>query len=184
MSQRPDQNWEARSLWSMGPKFRIDTNNPRMGFNGSSVYNLYALTDNNDIHLEGLTEGGKYQLYNDRDIEIVAGYKNESDGVDITITGLNGDICITACRNGAVRIKGKNIMIEADEDIDLKAGRNITFKSGSGRVLTDANKIDVKALAGNIIENTFGVKVFEGSFVGSDIITGAFSAGEALIGGV
>ena len=183
MAERPKQNWESRDLFSLGPKFRIDIDNPQMGCNGTNVYAMYATTDANDVSLTGLTEGGKYRIYNDRDIEIIAGNKESSDGVDIVIAGMNGDVTITAMRNGAVRIKGKNIMIEADEDIDLKAGRNVTITSGSGRILQKANKIDTDALTGNAIAETFGKMVFSGSFVGADVVDIAFSAGSALIGG-
>lgn len=180
-----NQNWEARHIDSRGPNFRIDVKNPQMGNNGSEVYNIYAVSDDGDVCLSGLTEGGKYRIYNDREIDIVAGSMSESDGVDITITGLNGDICITACRNGAVRIKGRNIMIEADEDVDIKAGRNINLNTSSGRILMKGNKIDKSALTGNSIDaaETFGGKVFQGSFVGVDIVKTAFTVGEALITG-
>lgn len=183
MAERPNQNWEARNLWSLGPKFRIDVTNPQMGCSGSNVYAMYATTDNNDVSLTGLVESGKYRIYNDRDIEIVAGNKESSDGVDIVIAGMNGDVTITAMRNGAVRIRGKNIMIEADEDIDLKAGRNVTLSSGSGRVLLKGNKIDKDALTGNMITDTFGKMVFSGSFVGADIVDTAFTLGTTLISG-
>ena len=137
MAERPlyKQNWQGRSIVSFGPKFRLDMNNPTMGLNGTDVYNFYAVTDNNDVCLTGLTEGGTYHIYNDRSIELIAGQKSESNGVDIIITGRNGDICITAEKNGRVRIRAQNIMIDADEDVDIKAGRNITLDSGSGRVL-------------------------------------------------
>ncbi len=184
MAERPNQNWEARDILSLGPKFRIDINNPQMGCNGTNVYAMYATTDNNDVCLTGLTEGGKYRIYNDRDIEIIAGNKESSEGIDIVIAGMNGDVTITAMKNGAVRIKGKNIMIEADEDIDLKAGRNVTISSGSGRVLLKGNKIDKDALTGNAIVNTFGSQVFSGSFVGADIVKSAFEVGTSLITGV
>lgn len=187
MADKPNQNWEARDIFSLGPKFRIDMNNPQMGGNGSNVYSMYAITDNKDVSLCGLTEGGTYRIYNDRSVELIAGSKNTSKGIDIVIAGMNGDITITAMKNGAVRIKGKNVMIQADEDIDLKAGRNITFSSGSGRILMKGNKIDADALTGNIMEGvlkgTFGSKVFEGSFVGADIVSSAFNLGTTLIGG-
>ena len=59
MAERPfdKQNWQGRSLTSFGPKFRIDMNNPQMGCNGTEVYNLYAVTNNNDVCLTGLAEG-------------------------------------------------------------------------------------------------------------------------------
>jgi len=188
MAERPfdKQNWQGRSLTSFGPKFRIDMNNPQMGCNGTDVYNLYAVTNNNDVCLTGLTEGGNYRIYNDHSIEIIAGQKSESNGVDIIISGRNGDVCITAEKNGRVRIRAQNIMIDADEDVDIKAGRNITLDSGSGRLLIKANKADCDALDGNLIPpgTSFGEQVFSGSFVGVDIIAKTFSGGLTSIIGL
>jgi hypothetical protein len=179
MAERPfdKQNWQGRSLTSFGPKFRIDMNNPQMGCNGTDVYNLYAVTNNNDIALTGLSEGGMYRIYNDRTIEIIAGQKSESNGVDIIISGRNGDVCITAEKNGRVRIRAQNIMIESDEDVDIKAGRNITLDAGSGRVLLKGNKLDASGLTGNLVPEgtSFGELVFADTFVGQDIVKAAFS---------
>lgn len=181
------ENWEARDIWSLGPKFRIDVNNPQKGCNGSEVYTLYAVNDNKDINLCGLTEGGTYRIFNDKTIEIVAGQKNKEKQIDITISGQNGDVCITAMRNGAIRIKGKNVVVEAVEDLDMKAGRNINLNAGSGRVLLNCNKADIEGLTGTLIEkitSTFGMEVFKGSFVGADLIKDAFTVGKSFIGGL
>jgi copper(I)-binding protein len=177
-----EKNWDARDILSLGPKFRIDINNPSMGSDGNDVYNMYAVTDSKEVSLTGLTEGGTYRIYNDGVTEIVAGYKNQGS-VDIVITGKNGDICITAEKNGRVRIRGKNIMIQADEDVDIKAGRNITLKSGSGRILLDGNKIDRNALTGNMVENTWAHNVFNGSQVGGDVVKAAFDIAKPFITG-
>ena len=188
MAERPfdKQNWQGRSLTSFGPKFRIDMNNPQMGCNGTDVYNLYSVTDSKDVFISGLSEGGNYKIYNDRSIEIIAGQKSESNGVDIIISGRNGDVCITAEKNGRVRIRAQNIMIDADEDVDIKAGRNITLDSGSGRILLKANKADCEALTGNLAPpgSSFGEIAFAGTFVGADIVTKAFSGGATSIIGL
>jgi hypothetical protein len=179
MAERPfdKQNWQGRSISSFGPKFRIDMNNPQMGCNGTEVYNIYAVTNNNDVCLTGLSEGGNYKIYNDHSIEIIAGQKSNSNGVDIVISGRNGDVCITAEKNGRVRIRAQNIMIDADEDVDIKAGRNITLDAGSGRVLLKGNKLDANGLTGNLVPEgtSFGEVVFNGTFVGQDIVKAAFS---------
>jgi len=170
-----NQNWERRDISSYGPKFRIDTNNPQMGGDGTNVYALYAVTDNKDVNFTGLTETGTYRIWNDRTIEFIAGNKSSSNGIDIVIAGMSGDITITAMRNGAVKIKGKNIVIEADEDIDLKAGRNINI-NGKSRVLLKGNTCETTGLLGNLVPETFGAAAFVGSFVGGDILGGIFKA--------
>lgn len=170
------ENWERRDIWSIGPKFRIDTNNPQMGGMGTNVYSLYAVTDEKNVNLCGFTESGNYRIWNDRSIEIIGGNKDSSDGVDIVIAGLNGDVTITACRNGTVKIKGKNVIIEADEDIDLKAGRNVNV-NGKSRVLLKGNECEADGLIGNLISDTFGSLSFAKSFVGADVLGKTFLGG-------
>ena len=132
-----DQNWEKRQYISYSPQFRIDVNNPQVGYNGAGVYDLYGTNDVGDVSLCGMLQGGIYRLYNDKTIEIIAGNKSERGGVDICITGMKGSVLITAMENGDVRIAGKDIILEAKQDIKLKAGGNITVDAG--------NKFDIKA---------------------------------------
>lgn len=181
MAERPNQNWESRDIFSLGPKFRIDMNNPQMGCDGTDVYMMYATNDNKDISITGLTEGGTYKVYNDKSVELIGGVKGTEGGVDIVIAGMNGDITITAMKNGSVRIKGANIMIKADEDVDIDAGRNINLNAGSGRILLNANKADVKALAGNLIESTTG-SFIQRVFTSTEFILGNNIGGELFTG--
>lgn len=173
MSKVP--NYEARDIFSVGPKFRLTTNDTLMGSDGRSVYTMYAVNDDNDVNLMSFSESGTFKIYNDRGIEIIAGNKSASSkGVDIVIAGMNGDITITAMSNGSIRIKGKSVMIEAVEDLDLKAGRNLNLTTGSGRVLIDSNKFDQKTLTGNAALKTFGSRCFEKSPVGEEYIKDIF----------
>jgi hypothetical protein len=177
-------NYEARDFISLGPKFKIDVNNPQMGADSPSVYTLYSYTNDNDVHLETFNESGSFKIFNSKGIEIVAG-KNGSDGnVDICITGMGGDICITAMKDGAVKIKAKTVMIESLEDLDLKAGRNLNLTSGSGRILMKANKIDQVALTGNAIIDTFGKRAFMLSPVGAEYIDDVFLGGIDVTGAI
>ena len=164
MGTRPNENWEARTIDSRSPKFRIDVANPEMGAEGADVYKIYAVTDNNDVNLCALSESGKYKIHNDKSLEIVAGMKNTEGGVDIVIAGMKGDILITAMRDGQVKIKGANIVLQADEDIDLIAGRNINV-NGKAKVMLKGNKVQADGLIGNLVESTSGsfiMRVFEG----------------------
>jgi hypothetical protein len=178
MAQRPfeNQNWQGRNFNSFGPKFRIDMANPQMGLNGSDVYNLYGVTDNQEVSLVGLSEGGIFHIYNDQSIEIIAGQKSEATGVDIIITGKNGDICITAEKNGQIKIRGANITVNADENLDLVAGKNINLKAGTS-INLKSNIANCDALEGNLppVSTTFGSLVFTGTYVGQDLIRSTFS---------
>jgi len=178
MAPRPlkNQNWQGRNFNSCGPRFRIDMCNPQMGENGSDVYNLYGYTDNGDVCLTGLTEGGALHIYNDQCIEIIGGQKSKSTGVDIIITGKNGDVTITAEKNGQVKIRGANIVVNADENLDLTAGKNINLKAGTA-IKLKSNIADCDALEGNLAPSstTFGSLVFTGTYVGQDLIKSTFS---------
>jgi len=169
-------NWDARRHISLGPKFRIDANNPRMGNSGNLSYLIYSTTDNKDKSSISLAQDGKFAIYNDRTIEIIGGESNESPkGQDILICSKTGEVVIQADGSGSVRIKATNIVLEATEDIDIKAGRNLTLKSVGGQTLLDGNEVNLNAKQGNIAE---GLKldlvnqVFSGSFVGADILAG------------
>ena len=111
MAKRTTENWEGRSIHSYGPKFRIDVANPETGANGPDVYKIYAVTDNKDVNLCSLTEGGTYQLHNDKSLEIVAGMTNPEGAVDIVITGMKGDILITAMKDGQILVDQNGDMI-------------------------------------------------------------------------
>jgi hypothetical protein len=179
MSRRPNENWEARTIDSRSPKFRIDVANPEMGAEGADVYKIYAVTDNKDVNLCSLSEGGKYKIHNDKSVEIVAGMNNAEGGVDVVISGMKGDVVITAMKDGQVKIKGANIVLQADEDIDLIAGRNINV-NGKAKVMLKGNKVQADGLIGNLVESTSGsfiMRVFDGlsgdAKVGMDFLAAA-----------
>ena len=48
--ERPveSQNWDRRRFISLGPDFRIDTNNPKMGNNGNLSWLIYGVNDDGD----------------------------------------------------------------------------------------------------------------------------------------
>lgn len=173
------KNTFKRQLVSFNPNFRIDTANPQMGLTGTDVYKIYGVTDSGDNQSSiSLSSGGLMSIYNDHSLQIVGGEKNDPGRQDVVIIGKNGNVEVTA--DGMVRIYATNIMVEAEQDIHFKAGRNINLKAGSGRIMIDGQKVDVKGTSGNLIsllKKDFTCKVFEGSFVGQDLIDG-------LVGGI
>jgi hypothetical protein len=80
-------------------------------------------------------------------------------------------------RDGQVKIKGANIVLQADEDIDLIAGRNINV-NGKAKVMLKGNKLQADGLMGNLVEETSGsfiMRVFNGvagGIVGMDYLAG------------
>lgn len=174
MAER-NKNVFKRQLISFNPNFRIDTANPQMGLSGTDVYKIYGVTDTGDNQSSiSLSSGGLFSIYNDQTIQISGGAKNPEGREDVVIIGNNGNVSISA--NGMVRLYATNIMIEAEEDIHFKAGRNITMKSGAGRIMIDGQRVDIKGTSGNIpslLGLDFTSRIFSGSFVGVDFITNA-----------
>ena len=149
MAER-NKNVYKRQLISFNPNFRIDTANPQMGLTGTDVYKIYGVTDSGDNQSSiSLSSGGLLGIYNDHAIQISGGTSNQEGQEDVVIIGNNGNVSISA--NGTVRIYATNIMIEAEEDVHIKAGRNISMKSGSGRLMIDGQRVDVKGTSGNLI---------------------------------
>lgn len=181
------QNWEERNFCSFGPNFRVDSGNPQMGIDGECVYTIYGVTNSKDQSSISLTQGGHFRILTDRSFEVTAGNKSESEGVDIGLNSLNGSITLTALGNGSVQIKARNILLDASEDVDIKAGRNMSLTAGMTMKM-DALKIEVDGITGNLIEavlGTFATRVFEPTgILGASIgIGGAAGAIGGAVGG-
>lgn len=159
------ENWERRILLSHGSRYRVDIQNPEVDVGGPNVFVEQATTDDENTLSRGLNQKGIYHIYNDKTIEIVGGAQSKESGIDVVITGKNGDVVITADQNGAVRIRGKNIILQADEDVDIVGGRNVNIKSGAGRVLVAGNTLEKDGLKGNLLEpeEQWAWKVFDGT---------------------
>jgi len=175
MSERPVEtcNWDRRRFISLGPDFRIDANNPKMGNEGNLSWLIYGANDDGDKSCLFQTNGGTLSLHSDRSIEIAAGANNENEkDQDITITSLKGGITIIANGNGQVKIKAPNILIDADNDVDIK-GKNVNISAKGGKVDIGGLKATVSAKLGNLPRSMgidFAKNAFEGSFVGADFL--------------
>ena len=175
MSERPveTQNWDRRRFISLGPDFRIDANNPKMGNNGNLSWLMYGANDDGDKSSMFQCNDGTLSIHSDRKIEIAAGANNSNEkDQDITITSLKGGITIIANGNGQVKIKAPNILIDADNDVDIK-GKNINLEARGGKVDIGGLKATVSAKLGNL-PRTMGIdfakNAFVGSFVGGDFL--------------
>ena len=126
-----NQNPQGHEFTSFSPNFRIEVDNPQVGFNGPGIYDLYGFNDDGDVSLAGMTQGGIYRIYNDRTIEIIGGQNSERGGVDICITGMKGSILITAQENGEILIKGAKVTVESKGDMHFKSGGNMKLDCGN-----------------------------------------------------
>mgnify|MGYP003322800873 FL=1 len=124
-----NQNWQKRQYDSFGPHFRIETANPELGLVGNVAYNLYGYSDSKDVSNLGMMGDGQFQIMADQCITIAGGASVEGGGLCINIVGTKGDVAISAERNGDVRIKGRNIFLDASENIELTTGGKIELDS-------------------------------------------------------
>ena len=123
------QNWQKRQYDSFGPHFRIETANPELGVAGNIAYNLYGYSDSKDVSNLGMMGDGQFQIFADQCITIAGGANVDGGGLCINIVGTQGDVAISAERNGDVRIKGRNIFLDASENIELTTGGKIELDS-------------------------------------------------------
>ena len=178
MSTRPEelQNW---SLWDFDekPNFKFTTGNPTYGFGGGTVFSQ-QMEQNNQTGYWGMTEDGQMNIFNDATITLSGG--NEMEGGEcVNIVGANGSVSITAMNNGDIKIKGTNIIIDADENINIMSKKNVTI-SGKSSIFFDTPNLATNALTGNLAPRdvTFGGLVFRGTKVGQGAISNAFTGGK------
>ena len=178
MSTRPEelQNW---SLWDFDekPNFKFTTGNPTYGFGGGTIFSQ-QMEQNNQTGHWGMTEDGQMNLFNDATITISGG--NEMEGGEcVNIVGANGSVSITAMNNGDIKIKGTNIIIDADQNINIMSKKNVTI-SGKSSIFFDTPNLATNALTGNLAPRdvTFGGLVFRGTKVGQGAISNAFTGGK------
>ena len=178
MATRPEdlQNW---SLWDFDekPNFKFQTGNPTYGFGGGTVFGQ-QMEQNNQTGHWGMTEDGQMNLFNDDTITISGG-NTKDGGTCVNIVGKNGDVTITAMKNGDIKIKGSNITIDADENINIQSSKNVRIKGGSS-IFFDTPNLNTNALTGNLAPRnvTFGGLVFRGTKVGQGAISNAFTGGD------
>ncbi len=178
MATRPEdlQNW---SLWDFDekPNFKFQTGNPTYGFGGGTVFGQQMEQNNQTGHF-GMTEDGQMNLFNDDTISISGG-NTKDGGTCVNIVGKNGDVTITAMKNGDIKIKGSNITIDADENINIQSSKNVRIKGGSS-IFFDTPNLNTNAMTGNLAPRnvTFGGLVFRGTKVGQGAISNAFTGGD------
>ena len=178
MATRPEdlQNW---SIWDFdeNPVFKFQTGNPTYGYGGGTVFSQQMEQNNQTAHV-GMTEDGQYNMFVDDTLTISGGNTKEG-GVCVNIVGKNGDVTITAERNGDVKIKGKNILIDADENLNISSKKNVTI-SGKSSIFFDTPNLATTAMTGTLAPRdvTFGGLTFRGTKVGGNAISDAFTGGK------
>ena len=178
MATRPEdlQNW---SLWDFdeNPVFKFQTGNPTYGYGGGTLFSQ-QMEGNDQTAAITLTEDGQLNFFNDDTITITGGIKKTS-GECVNIVGANGGVTITAMKNGTIKIKGRNIQIDADENINIVSKKNVRIH-GKSSIFFDTPNLATNALTGNLAPRnvTLGGIAFRGTKVGQGAISNAFTGGQ------
>ena len=142
---------EARVLDSFGPNLLIETNGP-VGVGGGFAYQLYSINKKGATWQQALHESGLATMEASSGLEIQTGKNNKSGNVSFIAMAHHGDVCLNS-NSGWVRIKGKNIVLDATNQLLLQ-GKHI--------IVGNANKetADAQILARKIeINGTKEVKI-------------------------
>ena len=151
---------EARVLDSFGPNLVIETNGP-VGVGGVLAYQLYATTEKGAKWQQALHGNGLSTMEASHTLEIQTGKKNKSGRVSFIAMAHHGDVCLNA-NSGWVRIKGKNIVIDATNQLLLQ-GKHVMIGNA------DKTTSDVQLLSRKIeINASKEVKVTGGSKISKD----------------
>ena len=178
MATRPEdlQNW---SVWDFdeNPVYKFQTGNPTYGYGGGTIFSQ-QMESNDQTAAITLTEDGQLNFFNDDTITIAGGITKTS-GECVNIVGKNGGVTITAMKNGTVKIKGRNILIDADENINIMSKKNVTI-GGKSSIFFDTPNLATNALTGNLAPRdvTLGGIAFRGTKVGGNAISNAFTGGQ------
>ena len=82
---------------------------------------------------------GQFQIFADQCITVAGGANVDGGGVCVNIVGTKGDVAIIADENGDVRIKGRNIILDADENIEIATGGKVNIDSAESYAATTKN---------------------------------------------
>ena len=115
---------EARVLDSFGPNLVIETNGP-VGVGGALAYQLYATTDKGAKWQQALHGNGLSTMESTHGLEIQTGKKNKKGDISFIAMAHHGDVCLNS-NSGWIRIKGKNVVIDATNELLLQ-GKHITI---------------------------------------------------------
>jgi len=131
---------DARVLDVFGPNFLIETNGP-VGVGGGVAYQIYSINDKEYKWQQALHQSGLATMEADGSLEIQTGARNKEGDVSYVAMAHNGDMAITA-ENGWVRIYGRNIVLQAAEELHLQ-GNTVKLGNKANETLILGRRIEL-----------------------------------------
>ena len=186
---------ESRVFDGYGPKLQIETGNPVMGTPGRSAFSIMSTTDSNVKFVQAHTESGLTKFYSEGTMQFESGSHPKmvsSNATAFAFIAHKGD-CTVNAEKGAVRISGKQIILEASREIviqspKIRIGYEEENKTKDVKII--GQEVDIKAkkgpLADALLSSTM-IKAFTGTLVSDLAIAGSASpiasAVSTIVGG-
>ena len=163
-----EKDYNKRDFDCRTKSFRIDVNNPQEGQCGPEMFKIIGETPDGNIFTQSLATNGMLRITNDGTTEIVAGSKNQPDGLDIRIYASKGSIAINADK-GNLQIKGKNIFFETPGTFNVLAQKIQLGNSMTRSINIEGFDTQIKSQDGNIkTKGANGLLDFFKSLLGLD----------------
>jgi len=163
---------ETRVFDGYGPKLQIETGNPVMGTPGRSAFSLMSTTDSNVKFVQAHTESGLTKFYSEGTMQFEAGaHPTMPSGITaFSFISHKGDFTVIA-ENGAVRISGKQIVLDASREIviqspKIRIGYENANKTKDVKII--GQEVDIQAKKGalaNVLMTSSFLKTFDGSLI-------------------
>jgi len=177
------QNHQCKNF---GPQYFIETGSEEMTYAGRTVCLTAAITKDNVKNNMSFHENGLARYHTEKDYQIEAGVKCKDNENAMRTIVHHGNYCVNADK-GELRLKAKNIVIEATNNLTLEAANTIQIgypeRGGTQQVRIEADKVQVNTRGGNIGDLLKTSSLFS-SFAGSFVSGGSLaSAAAGMYGG-
>ena len=186
---------ETRCFDGFGPKLQIESGNPVMGAPGRSAFSFMSTTDSNVKFVQAHTESGLTKFYSEGTMQFEAGAHPKmvsNNATAFKFDAHKGDFAINADK-GAVRISGKQIVLEASREIVIQSPKiriGYEEENRTKDVKIIGQDVDIKSKKGSLADALLSstmIKTFTGTLV-SDLAIAASaspvsSAVSTIVGG-
>tara|TARA_Y100000114_G_scaffold27199_1_gene22902 strand:+ start:5039 stop:5614 length:576 start_codon:yes stop_codon:yes gene_type:complete len=179
-------NQENHEIKTFGSQFFIESGSEDMEYSGRAVYKIAATTKDDKKNNISFHETGFARYYTEDKFQIESGIKGSTNENNFTTIVHKGNYTVNADK-GEIRLKAKNIIIEATDNLSLLAPNTIQIgypeKGATKEVLTNADKVHTTTRGGNIgdlLKTSSLFSSFSGSFVPSGSLA---SAAAGMYGG-
>ena len=171
---------ETRVFDGYGPKLQIETGNPVMGTPGRAAFSLMSTTDSNVKFIQAHTESGLTKFYSEGTMQFEAGSHPKmvsNNATAFAFIAHKGDCTVNADK-GAVRISGKQIILDASREIviqspKIRIGYEEENKTKDVKII--GQEVDIKTKKGSLADALLSstmIKAFTGTLI-SDLAISA-----------